>query len=255
MNSIQTSFSTLPEEYKLSILSLATWPRGLDPLISPERNEKYFEELLSKDINDSLRGSFKQLSKIALVCKKWYELQQDKDLWEPVFNRCLVNLRYEIDFSSALTCIEKVKLFIASLEGYRCFFVECATKNGVSLYSHGHCKYEYNNSNEKEKLLDYIQRMNGLNSDCIQWVNGFPLIDPDRFRMDFLFEKMISNNDLENLAKLMLFKPELQNASLVAAKFLNSENVLLFQDTWFCLGLMIKLNYDLSFWFDAVVNS
>jgi hypothetical protein len=216
MNTIQADFSSLPEEYQVRVLSFAAEP------VAPRPSNVSWE--LSENVNNSLRGSFLGLSRMATVCQDWWRLQQDDCVWKAVFDRCLESLRYDIDFSPGESCLGKVKLFIETMEGHRDFFMKCAAPHKFSLYVG-------NQPFKSEKLLSCVAR---LNHSC---------------RIQELFKMMIAGKDFKNLASLLLFNHKIEYPSLIASKLTTSPSSRHLKSTQLCLDIMIKLHYDLSSFF------
>ena len=213
MNNVENNFLNLPDERQIDILFMTTQPSNR------------FRCRDQMDFNNKLiRQSLVKLSEIALVCQEWQRLSQDNALWKPVFDNCIFTwYNNNIDFSSANTCSEKVKLFIESLKEQRSIY----TENGIFLENY------VENPEEYEDILNYryfaCSRQPSL----------------------YIFNNLLSNNKMEQIAKLISFKPDIPGSHIVSKLYRsglrNPSHAL-------CIDLMIKQGYDLSQFFTVYTN-
>ncbi len=204
-------------------LTLTNRPEpDLSPLPFPDESMLF---IFSRAVGNP--STSKLLGILSLVCKEWRRVASDNIFWKPVFQRCLEKLTYDISDSSAATLKEKIKLLNnTNLKDFKKIIKELDDKN-----------------NTLEKKVTRL----GFKS----FLNEYDLTD--------LIERLISKEELEPVAKLLLFKPKI-NASIICTKLrhctklpqnidLNTPNAPLANKSSsynFLLQLMIKLKYDVS---------
>ncbi len=165
------------------------------------------------------------LGTLRSVCTAWNGLLMDNHspLWKLIFDRYVQDLTYDIDHSSAITSKDKVELFNKTrLNNFETILSECIKKtNGKCIKQEDLKKAGARHYLDKQDLTEIIQML-------------------------------VSKGNLELFAKLLLFKPKF-NASAVASNMkINCmrTNMALEYDSFFCLQMMVKFNYNLSEFFN-----
>ncbi|MBA2367733.1 MAG: F-box-like domain-containing protein [Candidatus Protochlamydia sp.] len=222
MNNIQKNhFIDLPDEYTVLVLSHVTKPH-----LFPENTHMYDDCFNACYIRPSLVA----LSQIALVCKDWERLQHDNLLWKAVFYNCTQRLRHDINFSSDLTYKNKVVHFFKNLEEQRTLYNE----NGILIDSYiENIKYRYMfaSRNEYKEFLNFRD-----------FANQIP---PSKD----LFDLLIANKKIDEIAKLILFKPKLPGEYIAYNLFQTNHT-----DFDVCFDLLVKLNYNSAEFFKKLSN-
>jgi hypothetical protein len=205
------------ENFVIKVLNFSVFPADCQlPVFSEAAN------LQGCNIYTTLR----EFSKIALVCKKWLELQEGDDLWEPILNRFFGRVKYDIDLSSSDRYIDKVKLVVKNLKEFKFAFWSCQRHAGT-----------------------------GPNA----FYKDMPIIEFEYFLIgapNFITEsivRLIPKGNLEPVAKLLLFKPVF-DADQVASQLFQ---FVLGSDCnySFCFQMLIKSHMDLSAFFESTLFS
>ncbi len=183
--------------------------------------------------SQAAEGAAAELGKTALVCKEWRLLQMEKEnntlLWEPVFNRCVADLTYDIDHASATTYEQKAKLI------------------------------------NKTRLDDFIKAFKKciiLNKELDKKTRDFDLSESNHryylkeYDMTLLIQNLVGTRRIDCLsvaAQLILFRAKF-NANAVAKSLYAEILNYIKTNHLFCLFLMIKLKHDLSQFFQEATE-
>ncbi len=183
----------------------------LSPLLFPDESMLF---IFSKAIGNP--STSKLLGILSLVCKEWRRVASDDVLWKPIFQRCLENLTYDINDSSAANFKDKVKLLNSTnLKDFKKIIKEL---------------YDKNNIIEKE-----LTRL------------GFKRFLKEHDLTD-LIKELISKKELESIAKLLLFKPKIDANAICQGlrKKRTAELGEMFDVYIFIQELMLKLKYNIG---------
>jgi hypothetical protein len=269
----EATFSDIPVEYQTAIFSILTTPPRINqkcPIHScfdaSDRTLASVRKMNGEDynilFNQLTRRSLATLSKIALVCKEWQEVQQSDLLWKPLFIRCLRGQVCDMTFSSEETYMGKVRLWIKSLEEHRSVFL----KIGFSQSHHLEILTFRMEPVSGSKISDHSIHPDDSGVNCVtaRQVEGSPkdpldfiglgtfakaFEDCTHFFIHLLNHDEISQaKKIELTTKLILLRPKF-DASQVACILYQLRQTSMDYDI--CFDLMIKLNYDLSAFFEA----
>ena len=196
---------------------------------------KAAEPCHSSEFSIAIQVSFAEVSKNSLVCRQWQEMQTNDVVWGPIVDLFIKNCKYELNISSTMTCISKVKLFMESLCNLKSIFLKSKIlfipiKN-IHYKKGQDCTPLYMMEHHNNKLASY-----------------------NTFVAKSLLKQILNNNGLEHLAKFILFMPELESNEI--AKYLFNMpmelNPTQEKNVSFVLNLMTKLNYDMSDTFNKI---
>jgi hypothetical protein len=194
----------------------------------PEHQVVIFSEAAGLRGCDISRG-LREVSKIALVCTKWRDLQQTKDLWTSVFKQFSEHLKYHVDLSLCMGDVDKIKVYVKSLKEFKTLFGECQRKAVMGP----------NSFHKNMPVMEFSAYLTGASRTSPMYITQ-------------LIKKLISEGHLETFAKLLLFRP-IFDANKIAAELFKSV-ILSSSDHSFCFQMMIKSHYDLSEFFKEIAS-
>ncbi len=190
------------------------------------------------------------LGTLSLVCKGWQTLALNDPLWESIFKRCLQNLTYDINHSSATSFREKIRLLNETkLADFKKTILECikaeeesnSTELTQTSFNNNECEFECEPTLTKHDKNKIESELNRLGSK--HFLNEYDLTDLVNF--------LINTKHLESAAKLILFKPKCDMEKILSN--LSMETIsLFFEETNhspdtnnydFIEQLIIKLGY------------